>query len=38
MKLSTFTYSDNNQTAIPNITIKSPDRTLVIMFRAISLA
>ena len=32
MKLSTFTYSDNNQTAIPNIAIKSPDRTLLIMF------
>ncbi len=32
MKLSTFTYSNTNKTAIPNITIKSPDRTLVIMF------
>lgn len=32
MRLSTFTYSDTNRTAIPNITIKSPDRTLVIMF------
>lgn len=32
MKLSTFTYSDTNGAAIPNITIKSPDRTLVIMF------
>jgi len=32
MRLSTFTYSDTNGAAIPNITIKSPDRTLVIMF------
>ena len=32
MKLSTFTYSDNNRSAVPNITIKNPDRTLVIMF------
>jgi hypothetical protein len=32
MKLSTFTYSDTNQSAAPKITIKSPDRTLVIMF------
>ena len=32
MKLSTFTYSDNNQASIPNITTKSLDRTLVIMF------
>jgi len=32
MKFSTFTYSDTNQTAIPNNTIKSPDRTLLIMF------
>jgi hypothetical protein len=32
MKLSTFTYSDTNRTAIPNIRIKNPDRTLVIMF------
>lgn len=32
MKLSTFTYPDTNQTAIPNTTIKNPDRTLVVMF------
>ena len=32
MKLSTFTFSDTNRSAVPNITIKSPDRTLVIMF------
>jgi hypothetical protein len=32
MKLSTFTYPDTNQTAIPNTTIKNPDRALVVMF------
>jgi hypothetical protein len=32
MKLSTLTYPDTNQTAIPNTTIKNPDRTLVVMF------
>ncbi len=32
MKLSTYTYSDTNRTAVPNIMVKSSDRTLVIMF------
>ena len=32
MKLSTFSYSDTKQATLPSISLKQPDRTLVIMF------